>query len=442
MMRAWFVLFSLCWVALAWAGLSAGPMAGPSTAHAVTIWLQGAGAGHARIAYWVQGKAASVQWSQTVALRAEEDFSAQIVLSGLTKGTRYEYRVRVEGQPVGAVHRFTTQGAALPLAFKIVTGSCVYINADTDSLSDWRPTWSPYGGDTAIFRAMAAAQPDLTLWLGDNLYYRKADTEDPLKMAARWRHDRATADLQPLLATGAHAAIWDDHDYGPNNSDRHFAHKDAALTLFKRYWAHPSYGLSDAPGIFSSLRHGDVEVFLLDNRWYRDPDHIPMAGKSQFGAPQLAWLKAALARSDATFKLIAGGSQFLHAGHRYEGWHHFPAEREAFIAWLTAQRIEGVLFLSGDRHATELLRWPRDAAYPLYELTCSPLTSGTRTASRADEHATLAAGTQVAVHNFCTLAFSGVAGQRQLTLRSHAADGRMLWQRDIPQSALSVAVPR
>lgn len=418
-------------------------MAGPSTAHTVTLWLQGEGAGQARIDYWVQGKAASAQSSHTVILREGDDFSAQIALSGLVSGTRYEYRVRINGQPVGVVQRFMTQVLTKGDAreFKIVMGSCAYINADTDSIMDWRPSWSPYGGDTAIFRSMAEAKPDLTLWLGDNLYYRKSDIEDPKKMAARWRHDRATADLQPLLATGAHAAIWDDHDYGPNNSDRYFAHKAAALTLFKRYWANPSYGLPDAPGIFSSTRYGDVEIFLLDNRWYRDPDQIPMAGKSQFGARQLAWLKDALARSNAPFKLIAGGSQFLHAGHRYEGWHHFPAEREAFIDWLTAQHIDGVLFLSGDRHATEMLRWGRASTYPLYELTCSPLTSGVRAAGRSDEHTTLVAGTQVAAHNFCTLTLNGSAGQRQLTLRSHAADGRTLWQREIPQSELSTPAP-
>jgi len=42
--------------------------------------------------------------------------------------------------------------------------------------------------------------------------------------------------------------------------------------------------------------------------------------------------------------------------------------------WLEQQRIDGVVFISGDRHFGELLKIARPGAYPLYEFTSSPLT--------------------------------------------------------------------
>lgn len=38
-------------------------------------------------------------------------------------------------------------------------------------------------------------------------------------------HSRSVAELQPFLASTHHYAIWDDHDYGPNDSDRGFYNK-------------------------------------------------------------------------------------------------------------------------------------------------------------------------------------------------------------------------
>ena len=76
-----------------------------------------------------------------------------------------------------------------------------------------------------------------------------------------------------------------------------------------------------------------------------------------FGAQQLAWLRNALIYSDAPIKLVVNGSQMWNRVNRFEGWNHFATEQRAFADWLIAQRIDGVVFLSGDRHFTELLRW-------------------------------------------------------------------------------------
>src|SRR5205814_10050326 len=111
----------------------------------------------------------------------------------------------------------------------------------------------PYGGSYSIFAKMAAQKADLMLWLGDNVYLRENEYTSAEGMRYRYRSDRAQADLQPLLRTGQHAAIWDDHDFGPDDSNSSFVFKDESLALFKRYWANGSYGLLETPGVFGTF---------------------------------------------------------------------------------------------------------------------------------------------------------------------------------------------
>jgi len=95
--------------------------------------------------------------------------------------------------------------------------------------------------------------------------------------------------------------------------------------------------------------------------------------------------------------------------------------------------------LTGDRHFTELLKNERPGAYPLYELTCSSLTAGS-SSNMEDEknNPAIEPGTYVPARNFCTIDFSGPGNARRLTLRSFAADGKKLWEKEIAVADLQV----
>ncbi len=422
------------------AALQAGPMVGPTAMRSATVWLQADAPATARIVYWemsASGKSSGEKKlsSDAVRLLRSEDFTAHLLLDGLQPGRRYAYQVVLNGKPAGKTHELATQSLwqwrTDPPDFRVLIGSCAYINEPAYD----RPG-SSYGGGMEIFSAMEAAKPDLTVWMGDNLYFREADYDSPAGMAARYRHDRALPQLQALLSTGSHAAIWDDHDYGPNDSNSSFIFKQQALMLFERYWVNPSYGLPGMPGTFSVVHQGDADFFLLDNRWYRDDDKLQDDNKVMFGEQQMRWLKNALLSSAATFKFIVGGSQLLDRSSPYEGWRHFGAERERFLQWLDQQRVPGVMFLSGDRHHTELLHWPRAGNYTLYELTCSPLTSGTHDINSERQNPGLIAGTLVGERNFCGLDFAGKSKQRQLTLRVFDSHGNELWNRQLSSREL------
>ena len=116
-----------------------------------------------------------------------------------------------------------------------------------------------------------------------------------------------------------------------------------------------------------------------------------------------------------------------------EGWHNFPAEREAFLDWLAAERIDGVFFVSGDIHYTHLTERERPGTYPLTELTCSPLTSRVHPRPFPVREVP---GTLVTQRNFCTLQFSGPAGARVLRIAAWDVAGTRLWESEFPAARL------
>lgn len=419
--------------------LVSGPMAGHVTTRTATVWIQADGAGSAQLEYWKADEPKAKHRSPRTTMREAEDFAAHIELVDLEPGTRYAYRLLLDGRVVDVATppAFRTQ----PLwrwrndapDFRVFLGSCTYVNEPPFD----RPG-RPYGDTYGIFETIAArARMDagyhFMLWLGDNVYFREPDYDSPWGMAYRWRHHRRLPELQPLLRATQHYAIWDDHDYGPNDSNRSFVFKGTALELFRRYWANPSYALPETPGIFTTFSYLDADFFLLDDRYHRSSDRIVGdPDKTMLGRAQLDWLKQALLDSRAAFKFIANGSQLLNDVSRFEGWQNFKEEREAFIDWLTRQSVAGVVFLSGDRHHTELLRRERSGGYPLYELTCSPLTSGTRTADDERDNPLRVPGTLViGQRSFCTLEVSGPRAERKLTFRAFSTEGKELWVQEV-----------
>ena len=431
------LLMAQAWTA-AGAEITGGPMPGYPATRTAQIWLQVDGPARAVIEYWPEGRPGDVKLSAPQPLTEAEDYTAHLAIGGLEPGQTYEYRVRLDGapQPTSTTLRFHTQPLwkwrTEPPDFTVALGSCAYINERPYD----RPG-EPYGAGHEIFDTIAASRPDLMLWLGDNIYLREADFDSPWGMNYRYRHVRSFLPLQRLLSGTHHVATWDDHDFGPNNSNGSAVFKATALDLFKRYWANPGYGLPETPGVFTAVPYADVEFFLLDDRYHRQSDNAPDAPtKTMLGAAQLQWLKDALLASEATYKFIANGSQILFGKPGVESWVNFPAERSGFLAWLEQSKVKGVILLSGDRHLTRLVRLDRGGLYPLYELTCSPLTSGVRDPAKDVPSALFVKGTEVGERNFCTLGFSGPKDQRTLRMQVHSTKGKLLWERSIPAREL------
>jgi alkaline phosphatase D len=420
--------------------LRSGPMLGYSEMTETAVWLQTKQPAEAQIRYWKQGEPKNVKFSKTVRTNEDADFIARFTLSQLEFGARYDYdvylnnrRVTFDFQPTFQTQphwRWRTE----PPAFRFALGSCAYIN---DPPFD-RPG-TPYGSGFEIFRSIAAKKPDFMIWMGDNVYYREPDWLNESGMRYRFRQNRELPELQQLLATTQNYAIWDDHDYGPNDSDRTYRLREQSLRVFKDYWANATYGEPETPGVFGRFEWADIEFFLLDDRYYRSPDGMPNpAEKEMFGERQMRWLMESLRSSDASFKIVVAGNQMLNQLTPKESFKQFPAEQRRLLDFIRDARVEGVLFLSGDRHYTELIRLKDVGTYPLYDFTSSPLTAGNSKPFPVEQNnpdrvpGTLVTG----IKTFGMIEVMGTTKERRLILRAFDLTGKELWKHEIQASEL------
>jgi alkaline phosphatase D len=242
--------------------------------------------------------------------------------------------------------------------------------------------------------------------------------------------------MQPLLASTHNYAIWDDHDYGPDDSDRGYWLKSTTLDAFKLFWANPNFIFDE--GCTGTFVWNDCQFFLMDDRTFRAPDNMPDGpGKAYYGEKQMQWLMDALITSKATFKFIITGGQIVNPAKVFENYAIYGTERDRLFKALADAKIPGLLFITGDRHHTILHKIDRAGTYPLYDLTVSPLTSGPAK-PLADELAqpSYVPGTLVTDRNFGILGVSGPLTDRVLSIQVYDQKGTERWTRQIKASEL------
>lgn len=279
-----------------------------------------------------------------------------------------------------------------------------------------------------IYLRMLEMEKDFMIWMGDNVYYLFGQWKKNYQMHKVNIRARKDKKLSKLLANTQHYATWDDHDYGPNNSDRLYPGKFRSLEIFKNYWPNPSFGTKETPGVFFSFTRSDASFFVLDTRFYAEKG-VQMIGKSQ-----MDWLKKELINSTSNFKFIVSGTQILGVTDQ-EDFEDYGSEKEELLSFLSDNKISGIVFLSGDRHYAELLCNERPNDYPLYEFTCSPLTSPYNPGyprfltNRVD-------GTFHIGQNFGRVRLEGSATDRICILELYDFYGALLWSKEIPLEML------
>jgi alkaline phosphatase D len=347
--------------------LMEGPMVGAVTPDSITFWGRASGEFDVVVEYSPDPAFGATQRTAPVRATAATDYTVRVAATGLAPGTRYYYRLLVDGIPDRyRLTPFATHTApAGPAPFRLAFGSCARHQLDAEQ---------------PIFRAIAAAEPDLFFWLGDNIY---ADSASAWVFAEDYRRQRSIATTLPLQRAVPQLAIWDDHDFGLNNSDRSSPVRDASLAAFRNYWANPSYGQPDDPGVYFHYAYGGVDFFMLDGRYNRAPNTDPDGPEKAFlGSRQNEWLRERLRASRASFKVLACGSGWSSEdGPTGDTWGAFLTERDALFDFIRDERIEGVFLVSGDTHYGEVNCIPRSGqgGYDLYDLVSSPLAQGTGT---------------------------------------------------------------
>ncbi len=414
--------------------LQSGPMVGYVDMKEALLWIQTTAEAEVQFAYWDTLHPEDIHLTEKIRTQKENAYTAKLIADQVLPGTSYQYAVFINGQKLNFGYPTTFKTQTLwqwrtdPPAFTVAIGSCAYINEPPYD----RPG-TPYGGEYQIFTSMHAKNPDAVLWLGDNTYLREVDWNTRTGIFHRYTHTRSLPEMQALLASRPNYAILDDHDYGSNDSDRSFVHKDITKEAFELFWGNPSFGL-DGEGLTSEFQFNDITFFLLDDRTFRTPNDLKMGEKTILGEKQLEWLIDQLASSKSPFKMVAIGGQVLNTAAVYENYaSHHAKERAYLLKRIEEEDIKGVIFLTGDRHHTELDKYTNKAGNVVYDLTVSPLTAGPAREVK-DINQNRVKGTLVKQRNFGILTFSGPRKERTLYIEIFDVNGQRLWDFTIDSS--------
>ncbi|MCY0926449.1 alkaline phosphatase D family protein [Streptomyces sp. H27-H1] len=373
--------------------------------------VPGSGAGPAVTVGWeiAEDKAFSrVVASGAVTTSAAHDHTVKADVRGLRPQTPYWYRFTA-GATVSPAGRTRTAPAAgtSPAGVRFGVVSC----------ANWE------SGYFSAYRHLAArADLDAVLHLGDYIYEYKTGGYPEAKYVVRPhepRHEILTLadyrtrhgtyktdpDLQALHQAHPVIAIWDDHEIandtwsgGAENHDPAteggFAARAAAAR--QAYFEWMPVRASTEGTVYRRLSFGTLaDLHLLDLRTFRSQQAGIGSGavddpeRTLTGRAQLDWLKAGLAASQATWKLVgtsvmispvAFGSLPAHllepltellglpAGGlavNVDQWDGYTDDRRELLGHLTDRSVRNTVFLTGDIH----MAWANDvpvtaATYP------------------------------------------------------------------------------
>ena len=413
------------------AAFPSGVLSGDPTADGVVLWTRidpaVAGAG-ATVAWEVASgpgfAAGSILASGTAITDAAADHTVKVAVDGLGAGTTAWYRFVVGGtsSPVG---RTKTLPAGPVDRLRLGFFSCErYVHG-----------YYTAHADLAAQALDPATDLDLVICLGDYVY--EAGPADDVTVPGRddpdavqvtledyrrqYHRYRSDLDLQAMHAAFPFVGIFDNHDGFSGPSDA--SGPGARSAFFEQMPVRQDP--ADPIRQHRSFRIGDLaELFLLDERQYRDPtpseetanalgtsslDNPEMCepGRTMLGDAQRTWLQDGLAGSTAAWKII--GSQLMFAplrSQRFEDeidaagdgpqrnagryvnmtqWDGYQAERRSLVDHLHGNGVEDVLAIAGDTHFWTTSEIPLDYDDPAAPLVLVEFGGSSVTSANAGE---------------------------------------------------------
>jgi len=247
-----------------------------------------------------------------------------------------------------------------------------------------------------IFNTVALHQPDLFIFLGDNIY---GDTEDMQVLRNKYNQLGNKQSYINMKNNTSILATWDDHDYGWNDAGKYYEYKEESKEIFLDFFEEPITSTRrQHTGIYHSeiytINDKTLQIILLDNRTFRSNlleysggvndddrytyslDYAPHTNSDStlLGNEQWIWLEKEL-QKNADLRLICSGTQFGIEYNGYEAWANFPHEQQKFIDLIKQTNANGVVFLTGDVHYAEISKIEEEGIYPIYDFTSSGLSS-------------------------------------------------------------------
>ncbi len=269
------------------------------------------------------------------AITAENNRVVAFEIAGLTAGQQYYYAVEVGGaldtEKVGRFQTFPQDSGSFTFAF----ASC----AQTAS-------------DHAVFETIRSHNPLFFFHLGD-FHYQNISVNDQNLYRQAFDTVLSSPNQSHLYRDVSLVYIWDDHDYGPNNSDSTAPGRPAARLTYQEYVPH--YPLAAGSGniaIYYAFTVGRVRFIVCDSRSARSPENaIDDSSKTMLGLTQKAWFKQELLDATPQYPLIIWVNTLPWIGTTGDdGWFKYTYERRELANFLKDNVIKNLCMLSGDAH--------------------------------------------------------------------------------------------
>ena len=332
------------------------------------------------------GASARLLVSHTVELAAPQFFGPDTAVTergqlvefrpaGLEPNTQYFYGLEVNGvlqlDKRGAFKTFPP--ADQPASFNFAFASC-----------------GRTGSASPVYATIRELRPLFYVNAGD-LHYENITTNNRTLFRIAFDKVLASPTQSALYRAVPFVYVWDDHDFGGNNSNRKASSHGAARRTYEEYIPHYPFVVPAEDGpIGHTFTVGRVKFIVTDLRSERDEAKKPDGpGKTMLGAPQKAWFKNELLAARGKYPLIfwvssvpwlgAAGvnyypingnvTGFIHHTNAWQFkrdpataednrnvrndddfWGAFAFERNEIANFIRDQKITGLCILHGDAH--------------------------------------------------------------------------------------------
>ncbi len=314
----------------------------------------------------------SILASDTLAASPARDYTVKVDVTGLQSDKFYYYRFTALGK-TSVTGRTKTTPVTAKDSLKFAVVSC----------SNWE-----FGYFNA-YSCIAEKNLDAVLHLGDYIYEyapgKYGDTtigrfnlpkheivslQDYRTRHAQYRLDHG---LRTVSQTHPFITIWDDHEFANNvykqgaqnhqpETEGDFGKRKAAARQAYYEWL----PIREGEKLFRSFSYGNLaRLIMLDERieGRQEPPAIQDSAnveRTMLGAEQLAWFENQL-NASSTWKIVGNqvifsdillSAVFPKMPRNLDSWDGYQAEKKKIKEYILQNKINDVIFLTGDTHAS------------------------------------------------------------------------------------------
>lgn len=282
----------------------------------------------ARLAIARDSSFGTPRWSEPKPVTLDTNRVVSFAITDLEPGTDYHYAVEVDGElDVVRSGQFSTPPDAA-FSFSIAMGSCAIV-----------------GSNGSVYDTIRELDPLMFLALGD-FHYGNIETNDLARFRSTLDETLSSPSQSRLYLSTPIAYLWDDHDFGGNNSNAASASAPAAQASYREYVPH--YELQDDRAIFQAFTLGRVRFLITDTRSERE-------GDTMLGAAQIDWLEQEMIAARDANQLIVWANSVPWIAEAGSGtgdeWGGYPEERRAIANFIADNGIaDQMVMVAGDAH--------------------------------------------------------------------------------------------